>query len=78
LAQIAQRHAESIVTNIKTLEEGQKMKEYIPLMNPSMLISLGPKKTMLVRSDKVLMEGFLMRQIKSLVDLKTLGKLYLS
>ncbi len=70
LAQNAEKHAEVVIKNITKLHKhgGSKLAKYKPKTR-IIIISLGPKKSLLVKGGTIL-EGKVMSKIKSFVELK--------
>eukprot|EP00005_Dracoamoeba_jomungandri_P004191 CAMPEP_0174256360 /NCGR_PEP_ID=MMETSP0439-20130205/5600_1 /TAXON_ID=0 /ORGANISM="Stereomyxa ramosa, Strain Chinc5" /LENGTH=918 /DNA_ID=CAMNT_0015338937 /DNA_START=8 /DNA_END=2764 /DNA_ORIENTATION=+ len=73
LAQSAEKHAGVVVKNILALETKSSLSKYSP-SNRVLIISLGPKKALLVKGNTVYIEGTIPSKIKSLVESKIMRK----
>lgn len=69
LAQVAESHASLVAGNILNSELGQSILPYTPKTRP-ILVSFGPKHSMLIRGDIVVFEGLIISLVKQLVDIK--------
>ena len=54
LAQLANAHAENILTNIKRLESRQSLIKYVPNFTPAVFVSMGKNKAILLQGNNVL------------------------
>lgn len=71
LAQNAEKHGGVVAKNIMAMESGKSMRSYKPGTR-ILIISLGPKRAMVVRGDRVVVENGLAARIKSVVEYKSM------
>eukprot|EP01080_Neovahlkampfia_damariscottae_P008928 gene8928-877_t len=78
LAQLANAHADNVITNIKRLESRLSLLKYVPNFQPALFVSLGKNKAILLQGNNVLTGfngGYLLSAIKGVIDLKMI-KMY--
>eukprot|EP01027_Heterolobosea_sp_BB2_P013196 GEZU01019053.1.p1 GENE.GEZU01019053.1~~GEZU01019053.1.p1 ORF type:complete len:173 (-),score=70.04 GEZU01019053.1:339-857(-) len=81
LAQNAKLHAEVIIANIRRLSQNQnpnnnnnvELVEYKP-GERVLIVSLGPKKAVMIKNDKVLFESAIVSKVKNLIEYNEMRK----
>lgn len=73
LAQNAEIHAELIAKNIEATICHQSLTKYVSSIRP-LLISVGPNSSIFIYDQKVIMEGYLISIVKSVVEYKIMSQ----